>query len=169
MANKKQIMDKLSALNLATPTKTRTHEAAAPAGSQTPEPPQKAKTHRAAVVEAKQAKPSPPAPPDSGGRIETGDFTLFVDSAGQTMAVAEINQPIFSGPSGVCTFTLFVDNITALMKISEEFQNNLLSINSMMIDSYRRTLTITFDTMIHTYGQFVESLKDMIPSALKQR
>ncbi|MBF0457772.1 MAG: hypothetical protein HQK99_07750 [Nitrospirae bacterium] len=143
MANKKNIMDKLSALNLAVPTKTRVHSASAgrPAVPHTAEAAETGKTIDAApiVVEAKH---------------------------GGTVAVAEIAPPVFSSNKGACTFTLFVDNMAALMKIREEFQNNFLNINSMMLDSYQKTLTITFDAMRHNYGQFVESLKFLMPKVI---
>ncbi|MBF0554382.1 MAG: hypothetical protein HQK96_07435 [Nitrospirae bacterium] len=138
MANKNQIMDKLSALNLAVPTKTR---AAAAVGQQVPETASETIAAAPIVVEAKQE---------------------------EAMVVAEIAPPVFSN-TGACTFTLFIDNMAALMKIREEFHNNFLSINSMMVDSYKKTLTITFDSMRHNYGQFVESLKFLMPTATQKR
>ncbi|MBF0567403.1 MAG: hypothetical protein HQK95_00905 [Nitrospirae bacterium] len=139
MASKKQIMDKLSALNPAVPTKTRVHGAAAV--PQTPEIAAGAIATAPIVVEAKQ---------------------------GEAVVVAGITPPVFNN-TGACTFTLFIDNMAAMMKIREEFHNNFFNINSMIVDSYKKTLTITFDAMRHNYSQFVESLKFMMPTATQKR
>ncbi|MBF0517548.1 MAG: hypothetical protein HQK97_10615 [Nitrospirae bacterium] len=138
MASKKQIMDKLSALNPSVPTKTRVAGAAA-------QP----------VVEIAMVAEAVAAPAQN--------VVTVVEAKPQDVTVvAEIAPPVFSD-AGVCTFTLFLDNMAAMMRISEEIQRNFLSINAMMIDSYQKTLTISFDSMTHNYGQFVESLKLMIP------
>ncbi|WP_420265594.1 hypothetical protein [Candidatus Magnetominusculus dajiuhuensis] len=145
MASKKQIMDKLSALNPAVPTRTRVHgvaaSAAVPQVPQVPESAAEATATAPIVVEAKQ---------------------------GEAVVVAGITPPVFSN-TGVCTFTLFIDNMAAMMKIREEFHNNFFNINSMIVDSYKKTLTITFDAMRHNYSQFVESLKFMMPTATQKR
>jgi hypothetical protein len=130
MAKKKQTMDKLSALNLAVPTNTRT-------------------------------QPAPAAPPSA----PPADTAIVREATGNS-PVVKITPPVFSDPNA-CTFTMFIDNMSAMMRIREVFNDNFLSINSMMVDSYKKTLTITFDAMRHNYSQFLESLKHMPPSAAK--
>ncbi|MBF0318731.1 MAG: hypothetical protein HQL01_02840 [Nitrospirae bacterium] len=146
MPKKQQIIDKLSALNPSVPTQTRT------------QPDAPAIAREAGKIIKPRIVPEP---------IEKSRETPIEESAVIATSV-RVTPPVFNNAGG-CTFTLFVDNLSALMQIQEVLNNNFHNINSMMVDSYKKTLTITFDTLRHNYGQFAESLRYLMPSATRKK
>ena len=117
MADKKQVIERLSALKPVPPTNTRVQT----------EPP---------VSETQHVQPLPPAKIHSAEDAKQADITVSVPVQPDSYVMTELKPGYIS---------LIAENMNAMLKIREILLNEIGKINAVIIDTWKQSMIVSFD------------------------
>ncbi|MEO5357320.1 MAG: hypothetical protein H7844_08485 [Nitrospirae bacterium YQR-1] len=154
MANKKHVMERLSALKPAVPTNTRVVSetpdvSTEPSVKEQPEAAHKAmaahKRH-SATVEASSA--------------QTADITVSVPLCSDSYVMTEVKPGYIS---------LIAENMSAMLRIREILLNEIGKINAIIIDTWKQSMIVSFDIFKTNAESIANIVNNVFVSSCKEK